>query len=289
MFGKRTGAILCPSCGHLTAAQAPACHNCGYRRPGGFSMLALAAPLLRPGAFVRGAIVASIALYVLALLLDPPAALGGGLGNPLAAFSPGQQALRALGMTGALPCWRDGQWWTLLTATYLHGSLLHLAFNMLWVRQLGPDVESVYGPGRVVVIYTVAGVACFLASALWGVLIPVGAPILFTVGASGAIFGLLGALVAFGRRRGGVFGRAILQQYGFWAVLMFVFGFLQPGFNVNNVGHAGGFVGGLIAGFLLAPAEHRREGAGVRLAAALCLLASAAGLGASLWAALVGW
>ena len=114
-------------------------------------------------------------------------------------------------------------------------------------------------------------------------------PILFTVGASGAIFGLLGALVAFGRRRGGVFGRAILQQYGFWALLMFALGFLQAGVHVNNVGHAGGFVGDLIAGLVLAPSDRRREGGGVRLAAILSLLATAAALAASIWSAFVGW
>jgi rhomboid protease GluP len=277
MFGKKSGAILCPSCGQLTAAQAPECHICGYRRPGGPSVLAMAAPLLRPGTFVRGAIIISIALYVLTLVLDPPASVGGGLGNPLTALSPGLEPLLALGMTGAIPCWRLGYWWTLLTATYLHGGLLHLAFNMIWVRQLGPEVEAVFGPARLILIYTISGVACFLASVLLGV------PL--TVGASGAIFGLLGALVAFGRRRGGVFGRAVLQQYGIWALVMFVLGFLQGGVAVNNIGHGGGFVGGLIAGYVLAPAEHRREGGGARLVAVLCVLATAGAFAASAWTA----
>ena len=69
----------------------------------------------------------------------------------------------------------------------------------------------------------------------------VGVP--FTVGASGSIFGLLGAMVAFGRRRGGAFGAMVLRQYGQWALVLFVLGFFMSG--VNNLAHAGGFVGGL--------------------------------------------
>ena len=91
-----------------------------------------------------------------------------------------------------------GEWWTLVTAIYLHGGVLHILFNVLWIRQLGPAVEELYGPARCFVIFTVSGAAGFVVSNLLGV------P--FTVGASGSIFGLLGAMVAFGRRRGGVFG-----------------------------------------------------------------------------------
>jgi len=102
-------------------------------------------------------------------------------------------------MAGAAP-WAAGWWWTLLTGVYLHGSLLHILFNMLWVRQLAPAVEQLYGSGRLAVIYTVAGVAGFALSNAVG--------IRFTLGASGAVFGLLGAMVAYGRSRGGAFGRA---------------------------------------------------------------------------------
>jgi rhomboid protease GluP len=99
------------------------------------------------------------------------------------------------------------------------------------------------------VVFPVAGAAGFLASNLL--------VYDFTIGASGSIFGLLGALVAFGQKRGGVFGAMVLRQYGQWALVLFVFGFLMPG--VNNVAHAGGFVGGFLAGLVLALAEHRSE------------------------------
>src|SRR5207244_1235295 len=78
-------------------------------------------------------------------------------------FSPTQAALYMLGMTsgGALA---DGQWWTLVTAIYLHGNLLHILFNVLWIRQLGPAVEDLYGSVRFFVIFTIAGVAGFVVS-----------------------------------------------------------------------------------------------------------------------------
>jgi len=96
----------------------------------------------------------------------------------------------------AIP-WRDGYWWTIFTAIYLHGGLLHILFNVLWIRQLGPAVEEIYGPARLVIIFTVAGAAGFVASNMFNVW--------FTVGASGSIFGLLGAIIAYARKRGGAF------------------------------------------------------------------------------------
>src|SRR5262249_56058262 len=83
------------------------------------------------------------------------------------------------------------------------GGVVHIGFKVLWIRQLGPAVEELYGPSRLVVIFTVAGAAGFLASNLL--------VYDFTIGASGAVFGLLGALVAFGQKRGGVFGAMVLK------------------------------------------------------------------------------
>ncbi|OGK97369.1 MAG: hypothetical protein A2W08_00995 [Candidatus Rokubacteria bacterium RBG_16_73_20] len=246
MFRKTRGAILCPSCGRLTNADAPVCLACGRRNPG---MWGFAGPLrmvFRSLDFTNAVTVACIALYIVSLVFDPRAAL-----RPrgmLGVFSPSLDALLTLGAAGAIP-WELGRWWTLLTAIYLHGGLLHILFNVLWIRQLGPAVQEVYGPARLVVIFTVAGVVGFVASNTLGV------P--FTIGASGSIFGLLGAIVAYGRKRGGEYGRLVLRQYGQWAVLLFVLGFFMAG--VNNWAHAGGFVGGFGAGLVLSLAERQAE------------------------------
>src|SRR5436309_15789100 len=91
------------------------------------------------------------------------------------------------------------------------------------MRQLGPEIEQLYGPSRLVVIFTVSGVAGFVVSNSLGV------P--FTIGASGSIFGLLGAIVAYGRKRGGVSGRLGLPRYGQWARSLLSLGFFMVGRN----------------------------------------------------------
>src|SRR5439155_357844 len=85
--------------------------------------------------FTNVVTVACIALYVASLLLDPRAAASAR--GPFDAFSPSDGALMALGAAGTYP-WRLGHWWTILTGIYLHGGILHILFNVLWIRQLGP-------------------------------------------------------------------------------------------------------------------------------------------------------
>lgn len=275
MFGRPTRTILCPSCGRLTRADAPECLICGRRRPGMFGLTSLFRGVFRAGSVTQVITIVCVALYVLSLVFDPRGALRPT--GPFDLLSPSARVLDALGMTGAL-AWYQGRWWTLLTAIYLHGNLLHILFNVLWIRQLGPAVEELFGPARLVIIFTFAGAAGFALSNYFGVA--------FTIGASGSIFGLLGAMVAFGRRRGGVFGTLILRQYGQWALILFILGFLMAG--VNNIAHAGGFFGGLAAGLVLSHAESRREGSLDHLAAAGLIVLTVLGFALSLWnAALV--
>ena len=259
MFGKPTRTILCPSCGRLTRADAEECLVCGRRRPGMWGLSDLFRRLFRTGSPTQIITIACVVVYVLSLVADPAGALRPhGL---LDMFSPSNRALQMLGAAGSFP-WARGEWWTLFTAIYLHGGILHILFNVLWIRQLGPAVEELYGPARFFVIFTVAGGAGFVVSNFLGV------PL--TVGASGSIFGLLGAMVAFGRRRGGAFGAMVLRQYGQWAILLFILGFFMSG--VNNLAHAGGFLGGLAAGLVLSLAERRAETTLDHLVAAGCVV-----------------
>ena len=272
MFRKTSGSIVCPSCGRLTNADARECLVCGRRNPGMWGFAGPLRALFRRRSFVDVVTVACIALYVLTLVLDPAAVLRSR--GPLSVFSPSGQALLDAGATGALP-WQLGRWWTVLTAIYLHGGPLRILFNVLWIRQLGPAVEELYGPSRLVVIFTVAGVLGFVASNMLGYGL--------TIGASGSIFGLLGAMVAFGQKRGGTFGAMVLRQYGQWALLLFVMGFLMEG--VNNVAHAGGFAGGFAAGLVLSLAEHQAETAIDQLLAAACIVLTLLGFALALWSA----
>ena len=101
-----------------------------------------------------------IALYVISLALDLSAIL-----NPhgiMSLFSPSGLSLDRMGMTGTYALSR-GRWWTLLTAVYLHGGVLHILFNVMWLRQLGYMVEELFGLARAFIIFTVSGITGFYA------------------------------------------------------------------------------------------------------------------------------
>lgn len=249
------------------------CFYCGARNPGlwGFgSTLGRLAGRLGVGRLVSAACVVA---YLASLALDPGAAT-----RPRGLFgilSPSAGALDALGMTGSY-AWAEGRWWTLITAIYLHGGLLHLLFNLMWINQLAPAVEETFGRARLVLLFTASGVAGYLLSNLAGVG--------FSVGASGAVFGLLGALVYYGRARGGWFGVAVFRQYGQWAIMLLVLGFFMPG--VNNLAHLGGFTGGYLAGLALGHGNHAAERGVHGLLAVGALALTAVSFGLALWTGL---
>jgi len=262
---KTTGSIVCPSCGRLVSANARQCIHCGRRNPGLWGFGPGLRKLLGENYGVSSYIIgACIFLYVIAILIDPTAILR--RSSTFSFLAPSNEALDQLGMTGRYAI-ASGRWWTVLTAIYLHAGILHILFNMLWMNQLGQIVQELFGSSRMFLIFTISGVLGFILSTYLGV------P--FTVGASGSIFGLLGALIYYGRFRGGQFGAAIYRQVGIWALVLFLFGFMSPA--VNNIAHAGGFVGGYLSAMLLGYQERRHETALHRrlalLAAALTVIA----------------
>ncbi len=245
--GRNLGSILCPNCGKLISSTAGECMHCGTKNPNlwGFSEI-LRKFFGRQLSLVPIIVTTCIALYILSIALDPSAIFQtrGFLGF----LSPTTNSLVNLGMTGAYPISR-GHWWTLITAIYLHGSILHIIFNTLWIRQLGPTVEELFGTSRSFMIFTISGALGFVLSTFAGNY--------FTIGASGSIFGLLGALVYYGRKRGGSFGTAVYKQTGQWAIVLFIFGFLFPG--IDNFAHGGGFIGGYLTASLLGFIEIKKE------------------------------
>src|SRR2546425_5830999 len=241
MFRREVRTILCPSCGRLTRADAAECLICGRRRPGMWGLTTLLHRVFRSGSVTQVITVVRGALSVAGLVFDPVAASRPRGGFNI--FAPSSEVLWALGATGSL-AWRLGRWWTFLTAIYLHGGVLHILFNVLWIRQLGPAVEELYGSARFFVIFTVAGVVGFILSSLLGHAL--------TLGASGSIFGLFGAIVAFGQRRGGIFGGMMWRGGRPFALVPFIVSCLVPG--GANPAHAGGFFGGPGAGYLPSPA-----------------------------------
>ncbi len=252
-------AILCPRCHKMISNDATQCPFCGQVQPGLWGFTAAMKRLGLQLDFTRLIVAVCAGLYILSLLLDPGAIFqGGGMMNPLSLLAPSGEASFKLGMTGAYPVFRLGHWWTVITAMYLHGGLLHIFFNMMWVRQLAPLVEELFGPFRLFTIFTVAGITGFVISVLMGHS--------FTLGASGSIFGLLAAAIVYGRQQGStLFTRQFLQ----WAVILFIFGLLFPG--VDNWAHAGGFAGGYGMAYVFSRVRER-EGLGAYITAGLCLL-----------------
>ena len=177
---------------------------CGRRNPGLWGYAPLLRRLGNDMGFVPLVVTGSIGLYVATLLASGDNIRMGGLTSFLA---PSTLSLFLFGASGATPVFEYGRWWTVLSAGWLHSGVLHILFNMLWVRQLGPACAELYGAGRMVIIYILASVLGFVASSTAGVLLS-WMPIYFlrgagfTVGASAGIFGLLGALVYYGRRSG---------------------------------------------------------------------------------------
>jgi rhomboid protease GluP len=189
---------------------------------------------------------ASGILYALMLLVPGMQPTAGGLSF----LVPSQQAMLLFGASGFIPVFVRGAWWTILSASWLHGSFLHILFNMMWVRDLGPTMVDLVGVPRTIIIYVVSGAVGFLVSSSlpWlGLPFPLhGAPL--TLGASASVFGLLGALFHYGRKSGSHLIHGTALNY---AVILFVMGLILPG--VDNTAHAGGFVGGYAMSAFLNP------------------------------------
>jgi len=273
---QRTGSVVCVSCGSLVGVNDDQCYSCGRRNPGLWGYAPLLRRLGNDLGFVPIIVYSCAALYVIGLLLT--AMRGGnimGSGSPLGILAPGGDIQFLLGESGALPVFLYGRWWTVLSAAWLHGSILHILFNMMWVRSLGPSTADLYGGPRMVIIYTAGSAGGFALSSVLGLYgLPLfGAP--YTVGASAPIFGLLGALMYYGRRSGSSLVHAEAKGY---AVAFFVFGLIMPG--IDNAAHAGGFVGGYLAGMWLDPLKPERINH--MIIALVCLVATALAILASI-------
>jgi membrane associated rhomboid family serine protease len=133
----------------------------------------------------------------------------------------------------------EGEWWRLITSAFLHGSILHLGLNMLMLYWIGAPIEEAIGRARFLILYVVSG----LAGAAGALLLT--DPQSITVGASGAIFGMLGAALVFERQRTFVLGGSALSII----VLNLVLTFAVP--NISIGGHVGGLVGGALGGLAL--------------------------------------
>ena len=141
----------------------------------------------------------------------------------------------------------SGQWWRLLTCVFIHGGLLHIAFNMWCLWDLGRLAESIYGHWSFAAVYLITGLAASLASLIWN-------PVVLSVGASGAIFGIAGALIAsfylgeFSLPRAAMAGT--LRSLAVFVGYNLFFGAVIA--RTDNAAHVGGLLMGLLLGALIA-------------------------------------
>lgn len=269
-FMAQRNSILCPNCRKLISLDETQCPYCGLARPGFHETAGKLRNIFFAFGPVQTILYINIAFFVLSLLFDPRGIFLSA--SPFSFFSPSDSSLLMMGATGTIPVITYTRVWSLLTASFLHGGILHLAFNMMALYQLGPFVLREFGVHRFVSIYVLAGVIGFGVSVLAGV------PL--TIGASASVCGLIGAIIYYGKSRGGSYGEAIFKQALGWVIGLIIFGFLFSG--INNWAHGCGLLAGLLLAFLTGYNDRKSETAWHKILAYACILITA---GALLWAA----
>jgi rhomboid protease GluP len=271
---NQRNSLLCPGCRKLISRSNDVCPFCGLNKPASRLKNNIFISWLSDGDQLVTTIMAvNVIMFIFSIIIDPP--FGSLHFSPFHFLSPSNQSLLVLGSTGTIPVFQLDRWWSLMAANYLHGGLLHLVFNMLAIRQLAPLVIHEFGANRMIILYTLGGIGGFFISTLAGVR--------FTIGASAALCSLIGALLYYGKSRGGTYGQNIFSQIGGWAIGIGIFGLLVPG--INNWGHGGGIVLGVALGFLLGYTEKKRERFSHKFMAMTCLAATGLIL---LWSCLNG-
>ncbi|MCK6514317.1 rhomboid family intramembrane serine protease [Myxococcota bacterium] len=269
---KSEGSVLCSSCRRLIHVSEKTCPHCGAVAPSLFGFSPILRRYLGENADLPGLLITvNLALFVLSLALDPRVfAESAQSFSIFTALSPSSEALYTLGMTGGVAI-TFGCWWTVLTASFLHGGLMHIVFNVMWTRNLGGVAVEAFGPARMMVLWLLTGVGGFVLSNEVS-----GAP---TIGASCSLYGMMGALVVWGRRRGGSIGANISRQLLVWAGIGTLFAFGVGG--VNHWGHLGGFLTGLLLGAVTPMAQRSQETRLVQLFALGLILLTVGGFVAS--------
>ncbi|MGB6495850.1 MAG: rhomboid family intramembrane serine protease, partial [Candidatus Acidiferrum sp.] len=255
---------ICPACGSLVGISATKCHVCGTNLR--FSAAALSKQF--SGIFGEHEAPVTTALLISNILMLGVSWMAleatGNTSWSSILWGLGVEPQYHLGMSIPWPyLLYTHEWWRVVTAMWLHGGLIHIGFNMMALMQLGPPLEEVYGSGRYFFLYVLTGAFGFLLSSFTGHL---------SLGASGALLGLVGAMLAITSKRGGSYMRQLRSQLISSVVILFAIGFMPIG--IDNYAHGGGLLAGFVLGKMFA--DHPPQTAGQRRSA--FLMGSLAGL-----------
>jgi rhomboid protease GluP len=245
--GVRTRMKMCRACRTLVEDNPARCPSCGaslrgIEGGGAGRLLRMLLPSIG-GSLSMALVSANVLMSLLLLALWGSEGGGGGMFGLLA---PPLKALFLLGAKHA-PSILSGEIWRLVTANFLHGGLIHLVFNSIALMNLGPLIEAAFGWRKLFVLYMTTGVSAFIVSTAVN---PTSR--ILSVGASGAIFGLLGFAIVYGRYRAGPSARALSNQLLRWLMFM-LFLFFIP--QIDHAAHIGGLIPGAVMGLFLDPGE----------------------------------
>jgi len=250
---------LCPACGTLVGANATRCHQCGASLTFGMAAasrtLSRLLPTTSPATY--GILAFSCLLYGVSFLatihqtgMQPPS--GGGLFALLGIGSINGAVLHSFGASMPLP-YNLAQPWRFVMAIFLHGSLLHIVFNMWVLMDIGPAVEELYGSARFFFVYVITGIGGYLLSSLVGH---------FSVGGSASLLGLIGVLFAITTGRRSASMQSLRSQIIRWLIYIAIWGLAVP--SIDNFAHIGGLATGYAVGRIMtdrppaSPEERKR-------------------------------
>lgn len=231
---------MCPNCRAFITTKDKVCPYCDVK------LGARAVDRRNPGAVLGGLIpharftttiilMINFGLYIVTAIYSMKA------GNDAAFMGVDGRTLAMFGAKFGVLQFQNGEWWRLVTAGFLHGGLIHIGMNSWVLYDLGTTVEHFYGTRRMLVIYFFSSVTGFLASTFWR-------PMGVSVGASAALFGLIGAMIAIGVQDKSFRGAAIKSMFIRWAIYGLIFGLLFP--MIDNAAHIGGLAGGFLVGYV---------------------------------------
>ena len=259
---------ICPACGSLVGISATRCHECGTSMR--FSLAALSKKLSglfgeQEAPVTTALLIANILMLGVSWLATTAAGGGGGL---RILWGLGGEAQYRLGSSFPYSIFVLHEWYRLVTAMFLHGGLIHIGFNMMALMQFGPALEELYGSARYLFFYVVTGAFGFLVSAGLGN---------HSLGASGALLGLVGLMLAVTTKRGGAYMRELRSRLISSVVILFALGFM--GMGMDNYAHGAGLAAGFGLGKIFADrqpmdANERRTAYALGWLAGLVVIAS---------------